>query len=380
MKGQSFIEWCKENDRGNLLVEWNYEKNDPLLPENCARGLSKKVWWKCKNGHEWQAAIGYRTQHGRPCPICNGTHTLVTGINDLMTVNPQLAAEWDYENNEGLNPSMVLPRSMKKVWWKCNKGHKYQATIDNRTMGSGCPVCSKEKKTSLPEKAVFFYISQFFDDAIDNFKEKWLGKSEIDIYIPCLKLAIEYDGEHWHQDIEKDKEKDRLVKQHGMTIVRFREPKCPILDGDSFCIITERPTPNATHMNKAIDELFSFINCKYKCNIVADIDIDRDSVKISNMYEHLTKINSLALINPQLANEWSYDKNGILTPEKVYANSGFKVWWKCKKGHEWRAVIASRNSGVGCPFCSGKRPWRGFNDLKTKCPEIAQDWNYEKTR
>ena len=42
------------------------------------------------------------------------------------------------------------------------------------------------------------------------------------------------------------------------------------------------------------------------------------------------------------------------------------------------AVIASRNNGVGCPFCSGKRSWTGFNDLKTKCPDVAKEWNYEK--
>ena len=42
----------------------------------------KKVWWKCKKGHEWQASVGYRAKFARPCPICNGTHTLVTGVNE----------------------------------------------------------------------------------------------------------------------------------------------------------------------------------------------------------------------------------------------------------------------------------------------------------
>lgn len=378
MRGQSFYDWCMENGREILLSEWEYSKNYPLTPYNCARGTSKKVWWKCEKGHEWKAGVGYRTQFARPCPICNGTHTLVEGVNDLMTVNPKLAQEWDYDLNGELTPSMVLPRSMKKVWWICEKGHQYQSTVDNRTMGSGCPVCSKERKTSLPEKAVFFYILQYFKDAIDNYKEGWLGRSEIDIYIPSLKMAIEYDGERWHQDVEKDKKKDSLLKQRDMVVVRFREPKCPKLDDDSFCIITEKPTPNATHMNRAIQEMFTFINNRYNYEINADVDIDRDSVKISNIYEHEMKSNSLALVNPALSKEWNYDKNGVLTSEKVFANAGIKVWWKCENGHEWMAVIASRNSGIGCPFCSGKRSWKGFNDLKTKCPDVAQDWNYEK--
>ena len=90
MRGQSFYDWCIENNRENLLSEWEYNKNYPLTPHNCARGTSKKVWWKCKKGHEWQASVGYRAKFARPCPICNGTHTLVTGVNDLMTVNPKL--------------------------------------------------------------------------------------------------------------------------------------------------------------------------------------------------------------------------------------------------------------------------------------------------
>ncbi|MCD8196887.1 MAG: zinc-ribbon domain-containing protein, partial [Lachnospiraceae bacterium] len=33
-----------------------------------------------------------------------------------------------------------------------------------------------------------------------------------------------------------------------------------------------------------------------------------------------------------------------------------KVWWKCENGHEWRATIASRSNGCGCPVCLGRRP------------------------
>lgn len=378
MRGQSFYDWCIENNRENLLSEWEYNKNYPLTPHNCARGTSKKVWWKCKKGHEWQASVGYRAKFARPCPICNGTHTLVTGVNDLMTVNPKLANEWDYDLNGELTPSMILPRSMKKVWWICEKGHRYQSTVDNRTKGSGCPICSKERKTSMPEKAVYFYVLKYFKDAIDNYKAVWLGKSEIDIYVPSLRLAIEYDGERWHQDVEKDKKKDLLLKQHDIVIVRFREPKCPKLEDDSICIITEKPTSNATHMNHAIQKMFKYINSTYNCNINADVNIDRDSIEIFNMYQHEMKLGSLAVVNPILAKEWNYNKNGKLIPEKVFANAGIKVWWRCKNGHEWMAVIASRNNGVGCPFCSGKRSWTGFNDLKTKCPDVAKEWNYEK--
>ena len=54
----------------NIAKEWNYEKNHGLLPENFVSGSGKKVWWKCKNGHEWEAEIRRRVQ-GKGCPYCD---------------------------------------------------------------------------------------------------------------------------------------------------------------------------------------------------------------------------------------------------------------------------------------------------------------------
>ena len=83
-------------------------------------------------------------------------------------------------------------------------------------------------------------------------------------------------------------------------------------------------------------------------------------------------------VNPTLAKEWNFEKNGDSKPENFTANSGEKVWWKCSKGHEWEATIDSRNRGAGCPYCSGRYAIRGETDLKTLNPTLAKEWNYEK--
>ena len=62
-------------------------------------------------------------------------------------------------------------------------------------------------------------------------------------------------------------------------------------------------------------------------------------------------------VNPIIAAEWNYERNGGLTPDDFTANSSKIVWWKCSEGHEWQAIIASRNSGRGCPKCAGKKRW-----------------------
>jgi hypothetical protein len=127
-----------------LAEEWNCEKNGNLKPEDFTAKSHKKVWWKCQQGHEWQATIGSRNQ-GHSCPYCTGRYA-VKGETDLQTLNPSLAKEWNYEKNNELTPMDVLPKSNKKVWWKCSEGHEWQARITDRNKSRGCPECAKQKR------------------------------------------------------------------------------------------------------------------------------------------------------------------------------------------------------------------------------------------
>ena len=63
---------------------------------------------------------------------------------------------------------------------------------------------------------------------------------------------------------------------------------------------------------------------------------------------------SLAETHPEVTKQWHPTLNGDLTPNDDDLKLGKKVWWKCDKGddHEWRAQIASRAIGNGCPFCT----------------------------
>ena len=59
----------------NLVDEWNYSKNGSVNPNMFSAGSAQIVWWKCKNGHEWQARI-YSRVKGHGCPICGRTITI----------------------------------------------------------------------------------------------------------------------------------------------------------------------------------------------------------------------------------------------------------------------------------------------------------------
>ena len=69
----------------------------------------------------------------------------------------------------------------------------------------------------------------------------------------------------------------------------------------------------------------------------------------------LPGFNDLATKYPKIAAEWHPTKNCDLTPEQVLPGSRRRVWWQCKNGHSWEAVVYSRTGAQnsGCPVCTG---------------------------
>ncbi|TFH13473.1 hypothetical protein E4H04_11890, partial [Candidatus Bathyarchaeota archaeon] len=55
--------------------------------------------------------------------------------------DPELAKQWHPTKNEKMTSYDVTPNSGKKVWWICNQGHEWKATVNNRRNGRGCPGC-----------------------------------------------------------------------------------------------------------------------------------------------------------------------------------------------------------------------------------------------
>jgi hypothetical protein len=89
--------------------------------------------------------------------------------------------------------------------WECAQGHTWLARIDTvRTNGGWCLKCSHGKTQNMIEDIVkrLFPGLEIYSNyrKFDWLKDK--GKLEIDIWIPFLKLAIEYDGAQHFQSIE----------------------------------------------------------------------------------------------------------------------------------------------------------------------------------
>ena len=353
-----------------IAKEWDYDKNGDLKPNEVVFGSQRKVWWRCNLGHSWEASISTRT--GKPkagCPCCSN-EKVWPGFNDLKTIHPELAKEWNYVKNKGLTPSNILYGSSHKVWWRCERGHEWFTNPASRVnKGTGCPDCKKESKTSFPEQAIFFYLRKTFSD-IENGNRTILNGTELDIFIPSIMTAIEYDGYAFHKNPDRDIKKLNLCQRKGIRLFRIRENDCPVLTGYEDQIINVKDTSELC-LEEAIRTICT------KLSISVNINISRDRTEIYEQYITYKKENSLLNKYPEIAAEWNYSKNGRMSPDMVMPGSNKKVWWICSKGHEWPAVISSRIK-CGCPVCAGQKVLTGYNDLQTIYPEIADEWNYDR--
>ena len=109
---------------------------------------------------------------------------LIMGVNDLATVNQEVASEWHPTKNGFLHPWQVGHGSSMKVWWlgKCN--HEWRTSVANRTRnGSGCPYCKNKKllvgfndlETVYPEIAMQWHPTKNGDLKPTDIMAGWHG-------------------------------------------------------------------------------------------------------------------------------------------------------------------------------------------------------------
>lgn len=122
--------------RPELLKWWAYDLNKDVDPTEVFAGSAKKYWWRSPEGGEPFESTPERMSKGnRP--------RLIVGLNDLKTLYPEIAEEWDQEKNGDKTLESITARNSKKVWWKCKKcGFEWRAAPRSRVLGYGqCPNC-----------------------------------------------------------------------------------------------------------------------------------------------------------------------------------------------------------------------------------------------
>lgn len=375
--------WCKQNGRMDLLEQWDNDKNDKQ-PSEFLPHTDKKAYWKCDNNHSYLMRICDKTKdHPYSCPICSNKQLLV-GYNDLQTLFPELALEWDESN--ATSPKDHIPGDHTKVIWRCSKcGNKWETSIKERARdGTGCPHCSFYYKTSSPEQATFFYVKKVLPDAVNSYKLNDKTGLEIDIYIPSLAVGIEYDGKNWHGNKERDRKKSRLLKEQGIYLIRIKEQNDDNYYSD-YCVIKSDYKDKLPELQGALTTLFQRLSDIAGTPIVTEIDLERDASEIYALSEGQKYEKSLLASGNVVLTEWAYDLNKDFTPDKVTPGSRKKAWWRCSKcGSVWQQPIKQKvKAGLGCEHCNktegnNKRVRKSIAEGKVKTvadhPELLKEW------
>jgi len=248
---------CLATTHPEIANQWHPKKNGSLTPVMFGEGSNKNMWWKCPEGddHEWFTKIVNRVKG--QCPVCFGQK--VVKSNCLATTHPNIADQWHPTKNGSLTNFEVTYGSEKKVWWKCDKGddHEWLVAPNRRSSGTDCPFCTLTPQ-SKQELTITFELIKFFQDINPKgFKTRVKGKLwSIDIYIPQLKLGVEFDGSYWHKDKRAlDKLKTEQLEDEGFKIFRVREePLKKIFDDD---IMSKQPFNGKQVANDILTQIMS---------------------------------------------------------------------------------------------------------------------------
>lgn len=338
--------------------------------------------YECALGHLFPSTVTILANSGQMggCPYCARKKPLA-GFNTLADTHPALLDEWDEEANGDLRPDQILAGSGIEVHWRCAaKGHPYKATPNARTTsGIGCGYCSNQLVSAAinalslthPSTANEWHPSlngSLTPNDIVAGSERpvwWVCPDEGHAYetapvyrtqhgsgchyctrqkahpTTCFAATHPEAASTWHRELNGD------LTPYDVLAGSLKKAWFTCSEGHAY--------------DQAISSRVRGVGCKFCSN-----------------YE-VAASNCMATVRPDLAAEFHPTKNGSLTPESVVAGTGRKLWWQCALKHEWDTTGDNRvRSNTGCPYCSNKKVWAGFNDLATTHPNLATQFDESK--
>jgi len=285
----------------------------------------------------------------------------VTGVNDLATLFPEIAAQ-----ARGWDPSVVNPTSHKKREFECGFGHRFVQAVRRRVEATGCPVCQND------QILIGFNDLATTHPVLAKEADGWDPQTVV-AGTPNKKSWICERGHRWEIGVHA-----RSIKGTG----------CPFCSG-RHAIVGE--TDIATSHPEIAEQLVDIDpktikagtnkKVKWKCergHQWSASPSSRTGLKtgcpVCSGHLVLAGFNDLATTHPEIAQQargWD--------PKTISYGNDQKKLWECESGHQWKAQPYSRTTnGAGCPVCSGHQVLTGFNDLATTHPELASEavgWN-----
>ena len=225
------VSWCNFKNKyrcpicaGNKKLSYKdvkdyIEKEGYQLLSDTYKNAQSKLKVICPKRHEYDVRF-YNFKNGKRCPICKGGIKLTyLYVNSFIEREGYQLLSNDYKNNR------------VKLLLKCPEGHEYKANFRDFQQGNRCPFCSNN--TSKGEIELQDYVESLGYDIIRNDRTQIINpltnkNLELDIWIPSLNKAIEYNGTYWHslnERIKCDSIKKDQCKQKGIDLLIVNDEK-----------------------------------------------------------------------------------------------------------------------------------------------------------
>ena len=346
-----------------------------LSRRHVTRQTSKKANIICLAGHrivrELDGLAKALDAGSAGCGFCSRNKVL-PGFNDLLTTHPLIAAEWDETRNE-VTASEVLAGSRRTAWWNCPDGHSYQKPVAKRTGGEGCLRCRAEKTYGtmlelFPEAAGLWHPTLNADAGLDKVRHSsstsywWLCKCGASYQRPAIGQA----------------------RSPGCPSCRRRNPilrleEALVAHPDAF--VEWHPTRNGNYSDAI--PMGSTKKFWWKCSKDHNYTMNMDLKMLGGICPHCLERTVQAtpgerIASVVLAREWVEGLNGGLKLHEAKTSRCYRYLWQCRNEHIFPMTLGARLEGRGCPYCSNRKVMPGFNDVRTRFPQISVDWDGER--
>ena len=349
--------------RPDVAKQLHPELNAGLRPEDVQAHSGRSVWWKGPCGHVWKEQV--RTRSARvdnSCPFC-ANRLLLRGFNDLATRFPNIAAEWDVERNGDVGPNDVRVNSTKTYWWRGSCGHVWDASVELRVQGCGCPYCSGHRAL-----AGFNDLASQYPDLAAEWAYDLNGDLRPDQLVSGSNRSVWWRCEHGH-----------VWQIRPLYRIGGLDRGCPycgnrkVLAGYNDLCTTHPAIAKQWNSERNGDLHASDVmaNSKkrvwWRCEKGHEWQIrvmDRTykpghdpGCPYCGNRKVLAGFNDLATTHPEYAAQWHPRLNKPLEPSDVHARTTRKVWWLGLCGHTYDMSVGKRTRAKvsHCPYCSGKR-------------------------
>ena len=213
LDSDSVSKLIKEKHNLTLISSFNGVKSDITVRNNTC-------------GHEYSTSSYkaiYNNSHN--CKIC-GKHKKNINIEDVK--KEFMVEDKDYtilsEKYSDTHDKLIVRHD------SC--GHEYEVSRTNfigspERDGRRCPECSASNPISQQELELVKYIKKIYNGVIKTSDREILNGKELDIYLPELNVAIEYNGLYWHSSKFLDRKyhynKTKLCDEKGIRLIHVFE-------------------------------------------------------------------------------------------------------------------------------------------------------------